>query len=245
MKTKLPWILSVLLAIALVVALIARPSTKPSGTAGSADSKKVLYWVDAMNPTHKSDKPGKAPDGMDLVPVYEEGGTAGPAGPKKILYWVDPMHPAYADEAGPNTSTVGGYASVKMTSDRQQLIGVQTGMTEMRSLGRSVRTVGRVTVDETRLFKINTKFDGYIEKLYVNVTGQQIRRGQPLFSVYSPDLLSTQQEYLLAMRAAKQSPSLLAAARQRLLLWDITPAEIRQLERTGTARKSVTIYSPT
>jgi Cu(I)/Ag(I) efflux system membrane fusion protein len=102
-----------------------------------------------------------------------------------------------------------------------------------------------VAVDETRLYKISTKFDGYIEKLYVNVTGQQIRKGQPLFSVYSPDLLSTQQEYLLAMRAATQAPSLLAAARQRLLLWDVTPAEIRQLERTGAARKSITIYSPT
>jgi Cu(I)/Ag(I) efflux system membrane fusion protein len=117
-------------------------------------------------------------------------------------------------------------------------------MAEMRSLGRSVRTVGRVAVDETRLYKISTKFDGYIEKLYVNVTGQQIRKGQPLFSVYSPDLLSTQQEYLLARRAAKQSPSLLAASRQRLLLWDVTPAEIRELERTGAARKSLTIYSP-
>lgn len=259
MKTKLPWILSLLLAIALVVALIARPSAPDAGP------KKVLYWVDAMNPTFRSDKPGKAPDGMDLVPVYAEGETAGaPAAPKKILYWVDPMHPAYtsdkpgiapdcgmtlvpvyADGAAPDTSKVSGYADVKLTSDRQQLIGVQTGVTEMRSLGKSVRTVGRVAVDETRLYKISTKFDGYIEKLYVNVTGQEIRKGQPLFSIYSPDLLSTQQEYLLAMRAAKQSPSLLAAARQRLLLWDITPAEIRQLERTGSARKSVTIYSPT
>src|SRR5439155_563242 len=107
------------------------------------------------------------------------------------------------------------------------------------------RTVGRVSIDETRLYRITTKFDGYIDKLYVNVTGQQIHRGQPLFSVYSPDLFSTQQDYLLAMRVAKQSPSLLAATRQRLLLWDITPAEIRDLERTGTVRKSVVIGSPT
>lgn len=221
MKTKLPWILTILLAITLVAVVVARPSTKSSAASTtSAGEKKVLYWIDAMNPTHKFDKAGKAPDGMDLVPVYDDG-------------------------AGPATSAVGGYANVKLTSDRQQLIGVQTGMTEMRSLGRSVRTVGRVAVDETRLYKITTKFDGYIEKLYVNVTGQQIRKGQPLFSVYSPDLLSTQQEYLLAMRAAKQAPSLLAAARQRLLLWDITTAEIRELERTGTARKSVTIHSPT
>jgi membrane fusion protein, copper/silver efflux system len=269
MKTKLPWILTILLAIALVAVLVVRPSTKPSATsAASAGAKKVLYWVDAMNPTHKFDKPGKAPDGMDLVPVYAEGDTAAPTpatAQKKILFWVDPMHPAYKSDkpgkapdcgmelvpvyddgtAGAATSTVTGYANVKLTPDRQQLIGVQTGVTEMRSLGRSVRTVGRVAVDEKRLFKISTKFDGYIEKLYVNVTGQQIRRGQPLFSVYSPDLLTTQQEYLLALRAAKESPSLLAAARQRLLLWDITPAEITELERTGAARKSITIYSPT
>ena len=220
MKTKLPWVLTILLAITLAVVLVARTNTKPSATsAATVSGTKVLYWIDAMNPTHKSDKPGKAPDGMDLVPVYDEGGA-------------------------PATSTVTGYANVKLSSDRQQLIGVQTGMTEMRSLGRSVRTVGRVAVDETRLYKISTKFDGYIEKLYVNVTGQQIRKGQPLFSVYSPDLLSTQQEYLLAMRAAKQSPSLLVAARQRLLLWDITPAEIQELERTGAARKSITIHSP-
>jgi biotin carboxyl carrier protein len=266
MKTKLPWILTAIFAIALLAMLVARPNSKTSAAnAGGTSEKKVLYWVDAMNPTHKSDKPGKAPDGMDLVPVYADGQAAAAPAEKKILYWVDPMHPAYkSDKPGiaPDcgmqlvpvyadgnepaaASTVAGYANVKLTSDRQQLIGVQTGMTEMRSLGRSVRTVGRVAVDETRLYKISTKFDGYIEKLYVNVTGQSIRRGQPLFSVYSPDLLSTQQEYLLALRAAKQAPSLLAAARQRLLLWDITPAEIAQLERTGAARKSITIYSPT
>lgn len=265
MKTKLPWILAILLAIALVVVLVARPGVKTSGiNAAGGGQKKVLYWIDSMNPSHKSDKPGKAPDGMDLVPVYAENETpnAAAAGQKKILYWVDPMHPAYRsdkpgiapdcgmtlvpvyDEGGAPTSTVAGYANVKLTPERQQLIGVQTGMTEMRSLGRSVRTVGRVAVDETRLYKISTKFDGYIEKLYVNVTGQQIRKGQPLFSVFSPDLLSTQQEYLLAMRAAKQSPSLLVAARQRLLLWDISRAEIRELEHTGAARKSLTIYSP-
>ncbi|HYM61282.1 MAG TPA: efflux RND transporter periplasmic adaptor subunit [Thermoanaerobaculia bacterium] len=269
MRTKLPWMLTLLLAITLVTVLVGRASTKPpaASAASTTTQKKVLFWVDPMNPTHKSDKPGKAPDGMDLVPVYAGGESlaAPPANAKKrILYWVDPMHPAYKsdkpgkapdcgmelvpvyqDGASPATSTVSGYANVKLTSDRQQLIGVQTGMAEVRSLGPSVRTVGRVAVDERRLYKVTTKFDGYIEKLYVNVTGQQIRRGQPLFTVYSPDLLATQQEYLLALRVAKQAPSLLVAARQRLLLWDITAAEIQQLESTGAARKTVTIYSPT
>ena len=228
MKTKLSWILTILLAVSLVTVLVARPNTNRSaaGTARSgekpvrAGQKKILYWVDPMHPAYRSDKPGIAPDcGMKLVPVYDA-------------------------ESSPATSTVSGYANVQLTTGHQQLIGVQTGMAEMRSLGRSVRAVGRVAVDERRLYTITPKFDGYIERLYVNVTGQQIRKGQPLFSVYSPDLLATQQEYLLALRAAKQSPSLLTAARQRLLLWDVTDAEIRDLERSGKARKSVTIHSP-
>jgi len=219
--TKLPWIFTLLLAVVvvgvMVGVLLARPLAKPL-PAPTTPARKVLYWTDPMHPAYKSAKPGIAPDcGMKLVPVYED--THTPA-------------------------AVPGHASVTLTSDRRQLIGVQTGMTELRTLSRSVRTVGRVTVDETRLSRITTKFDGTIERLYVNVTGQQIRRGQPLFTVYSPDLLATQQEYLLAMRAAAQSPSLLAAARQRLLLWDVSAADIRALERTGTARKSVTVYSP-
>lgn len=219
MKTRLPWILTVLLATALVAVLAARPSVKPAPA--PATHKNALYWVDPMHPAYKSDKPGKAPDcGMDLVPVYEEATTAGPA------------------------PEVSGYANVTLTPERQQLIGVQIGAAETRDIGRSVRTVGRIAVDETRLYRVSTKFDGYIEKLYVNVTGQPVRKGHPLFSVYSPDLLASQQEYLLALRAAKQSPTLLEAARQRLLLWDVTPGELRELERTGTARKSVTIVSP-
>ena len=215
MKTKLPWILTIVLAITLVTVLVTK-TTQP------APAKKILYWVDPMHPAYKSDKPGIAPDcGMDLVPVYE--GDVAPGAAK---------------------TNVAGYSNVKLTTERRQLIGVQTGVAETRAVGRSVRTVGRVAVDETRLHKITTKFDGYIEKLYVNYTGQAVRRGQPLFTVYSPDLLATQQEYLLALRSAKQSPLLLDAARRRLQLWDIGPAEIRELERSGVPRKSLTIYSP-
>jgi multidrug efflux pump subunit AcrA (membrane-fusion protein) len=201
MKTVLPWILTAILAAALVVVVVARPDVAPA----AAPQKTALYWVDPMHPSYKSGKPGKAPDcGMDLVPVYEE---------------TKPLR-------------------------NQQLIGVAIGIAEVRDLGRAVRTVGRVAVDETRLSKVSTKFDGYIEKLYVNATGQSVRRGQPLFTVYSPDLLASQQEYLLALRAAQQSPSLLEAARQRLLLWDVTASDLRELERTGKARKSLTIVSP-
>ncbi len=231
MKTKLPWILTVILTIALVVVAFGRGTT-PAAKGAASDShaahkaaeKKILYWVDPMHPAYKSDKPGTAPDcGMDLVPVFE--GDTGPA-------------------AGGARSNVSGYSKVKLTPERQQLIGVQTGFAETRSLGRMVRTVGRVAVDETRLHKITTKFDGYIEKLYVDYTGKEVRRGQPLFSVYSPELLATQQEYLLALKAAKQSPLLLEAARRRLQLWDISAGDIHRLEQTGATRKSLVISSP-
>jgi membrane fusion protein, copper/silver efflux system len=189
-------------------------------SAQRAAERKVLYWVDPMHPAYKSDRPGKAPDcGMDLVPVYADGGAQA-------------------------TSSVQGYANVSLPPARQQLIGVQTAIAEKRTIGRSVRTVGRVAIDETRLHKITVKFDGYIEKLYVNFTGQPVRRGEPLFSIYSPELLATQQEYLLALRAEKQSPQLLEASRQRLKLWDISDSEIAALERGGTPRKSMTITSP-
>lgn len=228
MKTKLPWILTLVLAIALGVTLFGRSKDNAPASGGAhaehkKAEKKILFWVDPMHPAYKSDKPGTAPDcGMDLVPVYE--GEDGPA-------------------AG-GQSDVSGYSNVKLTTQRQQLIGVQTGIAETRSIGRSIRTTGRVAVDETRLHKITTKFDGYIEQLYVDYTGKEVRRGQPLFSVYSPELLATQQEYLLALKAAKQSPTLLDSARRRLQLWDISASDIRQLEQTGATRKSLTIASP-
>jgi len=228
MKIKIPWILSALLAVALLVMAFDRKAPEPATNqaAGEDDAahaakaeRKILYWVDPMHPAYKSDKPGTAPDcGMDLVPVYEgEGGEA---------------------------SAVEGYSTVRMSTDRQQLIGVQTGKAETRSIGRTVRAVGRVAVDETRLHTVTTKFDGYIERLFVDYTGKEVRRGQPLFSVYSPELLATQQEYLLALRAVTQSPLLLESARRRLQLWDISEADIEQLQRTGAARKSLTIASP-
>src|SRR5581483_8782506 len=198
MKTKLPWILTILLAIALGVVLIARPSVKQAPA--SQAEKKILYWVDPMHPAYKSDKPGIAPDcGMQLVPVYAGGATAPAAHPqKKILYWVDAMNPAFkSDKPGKapdgmdlvpvyeDGTTAGGpapsgYANISLPPERQQLIGVQTGVAEVRPIGRTVRTVGRVAVDETRLYKITTKFDGYIEKLFVDYTGKEVRRGQPL-----------------------------------------------------------------
>lgn len=192
--------------------------------------KKILYWQDPMHPSFKSDKPGKAPDcGMDLVPVYAEGG-------------------------GPEGEMPSG--TTQITAQKQQLIGVQYGQAALRPLVRTIRAVGRLSYDETKITHIHTKFDGWISKVYVDFTGQLIRKGQPLFTVYSPELVSTQQEYLIAKRAHKYlsdapyaevsegANSLLDSARERLKLWDISDAQIDELDKTGKVQRDLTMYSP-
>lgn len=146
--------------------------------------------------------------------------------------------------------------SVVLTPERQQISGVRTGVVEVKDLAAAIRTVGIVDYDERRLARIHTKVEGWIEELFVDFTGKPVRKGDPLFSVYSPELVASQAEYLLAVRAKgyiENSPvpevsrgggSLLEAARRRLLLWDITPAQIEELERTGVPKKSLTLYSP-
>jgi Cu(I)/Ag(I) efflux system membrane fusion protein len=146
--------------------------------------------------------------------------------------------------------------TVQISSERQQLIGVKIGTVEMRSLQKVIRTVGRVDYDEKRIVTVSLKIGGWIEDLYVDFTGKFVRKGEPLLTIYSPELVSTQEEYLLALRAKKsliKSPfpevagsgeSLAESARRRLKLWDITDEEIKRLEESGQAKKTVTIYAP-
>lgn len=146
--------------------------------------------------------------------------------------------------------------AVQIPPDRQQLIGVRTAIVAEQALDTTIRTVGALAYDETRVTQIHTKIAGWVDHLYVDYVGQLVRRGQPLFTVYSPDLVATQQEYLLALKARGElgasqfaetragAASLVAAARDRLTLWDISDAQIANLERTGVPRKTLTLYSP-
>jgi multidrug efflux pump subunit AcrA (membrane-fusion protein) len=240
-RTILPWLIALLFAAAFLVVLVGRRTAADAGRAQpssaspvSAPAKKVLYWVDPMHPAYKSDKPGTAPDcGMDLVPVYEDAPTGASQG-----------------------KPVAGYSTISVPPERQQAIGVQLGKVEVRDLTKTIRAVGRVAFDETLLHQVHAKFEGYVEDLYVDYTGKPVRKGQPLLSIYSPDLLATQQEYLLAFRARQQfrgssnadlsrgGTDLYESARQRLLLWDISPADLDRLEKTGRPRKALTLYSP-
>lgn len=141
--------------------------------------------------------------------------------------------------------------SVRLSADRQQFLGVVLTPVNKRSLAREVRTVGRVEYDERKLAFVNTKFAGWIERLDVDFTGVYVRKGQTLMSIYSPDLVSAQEEYLLALKAVRSMPEgasssreLLDASRRRLLSWDIRESHIQDLERTGRARRTLDIHSP-
>ncbi len=148
--------------------------------------------------------------------------------------------------------------TVVLSPDKVQLIGVRTAPVEYLVVDRSIRTVGKVEPDETRLAFVNTKIAGWVKKLYVNFTGDRVKKGQPLLSIYSPDLVTAQEEYLLALHSLKSSPTitgsfsevessrkeLLDSSRKRLLLWDITEEQIQELEKSGKPKTEVSLQAP-
>ena len=155
--------------------------------------------------------------------------------------------------AGMNMSTDG---SVKLTADQIRGFGVTFGTVDQRSLSSSVRTVGIVAFDETRIAQVAPRFDGFVERLHVNFTGQRVRRGQPLLDVYSPELVAAQEELLLARQLQEDvgesavpgipaGPSnLVTSAKRRLELWNISEAQVEEILRTGKVRRSLTLQSP-
>ncbi|MCJ7539987.1 MAG: efflux RND transporter periplasmic adaptor subunit, partial [Desulfobacterales bacterium] len=189
--------------------------------------KKIKYWAAPMDPTYIRNEPGKSPMGMDLVPVYAEDG--------------EDKEPASTIRIDPVTI---------------QNMGVRLGRVERKPLIKHIRTFGNITYDETRIYTVNTKFNGWIEKLYVDFVGETVKKGQPLFEIYSPELVTAQEEYLLALqqnrdlkdssyaRIREGAQRLLKASRTRLRYWDLSERQIKTIENTGNVQKTLTIYSP-
>jgi membrane fusion protein, copper/silver efflux system len=243
----------------------------PSAPASSATGK-VLYQC-PMHPTVQKDQPGDCPIcGMKLEKVDESGAFEVPTGPRKIVFYRSPMDPkqtshtprkdemgmdylpVYLDElqgAGP----VAGLVTVKIDPARQQLIGLVTAQAALGAIGGALRTTGRVAADETRIHRVNVKFGGFVERVQADFVGQQVQRGEPLFSIYSPELLAAQEDLLLALRTQKGLASarglaadgddLVASARRKLQLWDVPAATLARIEQTGLAERVITVVSPT
>jgi RND family efflux transporter MFP subunit len=203
----------------------------------AAPARRVLYYVDSMNPAYHSDKPGVALDGMALQAVY-------------------------ADEPTATTGTSGETTralppgAIKISPERQQLIGVKFATVELAGDTRSIRTVGKVTYDEKRVAHVHTRIDGWIEKVFVDFTGDVVKQGEPMLTIYSPEMLASQQELLLAVRArdlmranplasaAEQGESLFQAAKRRLELWQLSEDQIQQVLTTGEPIHSITLRAP-
>ncbi|MCL4245536.1 MAG: efflux RND transporter periplasmic adaptor subunit [Candidatus Dadabacteria bacterium] len=230
---------------------------------------EIDYWTCAMHPSVKMKEPGTCPIcAMELIPVTKKSGpeTEPPSGSTEKETSAES---ASSSEMGtmdhskhgigvPAPGTGEGQSSSRFTvsPERQQMIGVRTEPVETRRMEKTIRTVGRVTLDETKTEQIHTKFSGWIDKLYVDYTLEHVKKGDPLFSIYSPELVSTQEEYLLALRSKEilsdsefsdisgGANSLLAATEKRLRLWDISGSQIRELAETGKVKDGLVIYSP-
>jgi Cu(I)/Ag(I) efflux system membrane fusion protein len=249
--------------------LLARGAPAHDHAAPSAEAK--TRYTCPMHPTIVSDHPGDCPIcGMALVKAGGAGGAAG--GERKIAFYRSPMDakqtspvprkdemgmdylPVHEDEAAGGAAPVEGLANVQIDPQRQQLIGLRTVEVSVGPVGASWRTVGKVAVDETQVHHVNIKVGGFVDTVYVDYVGKAVKRGERLFSIYSPDLLSVQQEYLLALRTRKAlseggvatgaGDDLVESARERLRLWDIPESEVDRLEKTGKPTKNLTMYSP-
>lgn len=203
------------------------PATSSTSAAGQSKPRKLLYYRNPMGLPDTSPTPKKDPMGMDYIPVYEGEQDDDPAAANQV----------------------------RISTDKVQKLGVRTETAQLRALDRVVRAAGRIEPDERRLYAIAPKFEGYVERLHVNATGQPVRKGQPLFEVYSPELVSAQREYAIAVQgleslrdagaeAQRGMRQLAESSLARLKNWDISEEQIMALASSGETRRTLTFRSP-
>ncbi len=209
--------LLILSAVVAVLATLAAFAFSP-GLRGTPVARGIRFWE-------------KVPPGVPAVPAGQLG-----------------IEMQQAEAANPNGAIV-------IDANTAQGLGLQTATVELRAFNEPVRTTGRVVPDERRITRVQTKVEGWIEETMGNFEGQPIQKGQPLFTLYSPDLVATQQEYLIALKARQDfaksefevvrdsGASLVESTRRRLQLWDLTPQQIAELERTGKAQRALTYFA--
>jgi multidrug efflux pump subunit AcrA (membrane-fusion protein) len=258
-----------------------QPGNRQSTGKEEAAQAGHLYFC-PMHPDYQSDKQGDCPICfMKLVEqkpaeVAKVTGAKTTASPGKNIF-ICPMHPQIISDkpgdcpicgmklvereesekaATEPTAGPSGLAPVTVNESQKKQMGLAFGAVGRQRITKEIRTSARIVPDETRLYRVTTKIEGYIDKLYVNVTGQAVRKGQPLFTVYSPELVASQQEFITSLPFAQQlanssDPTVSAsgkrlrdAARKRLKLWDISDGQIDRLEKTGQVEKHLTLYAP-
>jgi Cu(I)/Ag(I) efflux system membrane fusion protein len=180
-----------------------------------AEAEKPLYWVAPMDPDYRRDGPGKSPMGMELVPVYAQA------------------------QGDPNNDNPG---LIRISPDVVNNLGVRTVSVEEDYLQAAIKTVGYVQYDEDRLIHIHPRVKGWVEKLFVKAAGDPVRRGQPLYTLYSPELVNTQEEFLLALKRGNKT--LVGAAEERLRSLQLADKIIRELRKSGRVQQHITFFAP-
>ncbi len=271
MKIRVYAIAALLAAGGLLAVVIG--CAKSSRPPAAADSSAVKYHC-PMHPSIVSDKPGSCPIcGMKLVPINnDEASAASASGPAKKTMYRSTMNPnEISDKPGKDSmgmemeafdvteggpGGVPGLAAVSIAPAARQRMGLTIGTVQRRNLQRDMRTSARIAVDETRLYHVTLKVDGWVNHLHEIVTGKFIQKGEPLVTIYSPDLVSAQQEYLIALQSREKlaasddayarqgAESLLAASRRRLELLDVSDTQIAQIEKTGEVQKDLPLFAP-
>lgn len=248
-------------AIAVVGFVIFRHRDAAVARQDACGNVAPSYWYDPMRPSEHFDKPGKSPFmDMKLMPKCSDPqGSASTAGAvaasteSKPQYWYDPMRPAeHFDKPGkspfmdmqlvPKYAKDAAPGSIAVDSRVVQNLGLRLARVEQGSLARVVDTVGSVGVDEHRIEAVQVRQSGWIERLDVRAAGDSVRRGQLLVGIYSPDLLATQQELLIAQGA--NDPQLIEAARRRLALFGLSEAQIVRVEKNHQVERRVAYYAP-
>ncbi|MCW8109918.1 efflux RND transporter periplasmic adaptor subunit [Alteromonas ponticola] len=186
----------------------------PSGETTSATEKKPLYWVAPMDSNYRRDKPGKSPMGMDLVPVYEEETKSASEGP--------------------------GVVSISPTVVNN--LGVRTAPVSTGALDNVIHTVGYIRYAEDSLLHIHPRVEGWVEKLHIKAAGEEVKAGEPLYTLYAPQLVNAQEEFLIALKRADKT--LLNAARERLDALQLPKQFIKSLEQSRKVSQTVTFYAP-
>lgn len=259
-------ILTAVISISLTVAAIHflgfHQSHSVTVTDEETGEEKTL-WTCGMHPWILQEEPGNCPIcGMKLTPKRDDGAaeTAQSSSERNIAYWRAPMNPMEIyDEPGKSAmgmdlvpvyedEVVGGVA-VSIDPVTQQNMGIRTTKVKKGPLNRSIRTYGHVTFDETRTALINPIISGWVERIYADYTGKRVKKGEPLFDLYSPELVSAQEEYLSTFQNAgrlsnKHSQKLISTAKRRLEYFKVPKHVIKMIETSGKTQKTLTIRSP-
>ncbi|ALO36311.1 hypothetical protein CMT41_17400 [Colwellia sp. MT41] len=180
----------------------------------SSASSEPLYWVAPMDANYRRDKAGKSPMGMDLIPYYADDGS------------------------GPDE----GVGTIRISPNVVNNLGVRTVIAEVKILHTQIDTVGYVTFDEDTLVHIHPRVEGWIEKLYVKAIGDAVKKGQPLYDIYSPELVNAQEEFLLAID--RKNSRLITAAENRLVALQLPKSAIKKLKKTHKVQQNITFYAP-